>query len=151
MIQRAHNIAILLLVMLLVAGCATPVTHNTPSGKPEVTINGVDADTVAASVIDRMINRGYNVTNSNNRMLVFEKPLENTMAAALYGSRYDSQPNVRITYNINNYQNKTRVVASFAVVTNPGSSFERLTPANNNQDTVKYQDMLNEIKASLEK
>jgi hypothetical protein len=59
-------------------------------------------------------------------MLVFEKPVENIIASALMGSRYDSQPNARITYNVNQFQNKTRVVASFSIVTNPGSSFERL-------------------------
>lgn len=45
----------------------------------------------------------------------------------------------------------TRVVADFAIITNPGSSFERRTDFNNNQDSVQIQSMLDQIKAELEK
>lgn len=140
-----------LLFALLLSGCATTSALNTPTGKPEVTISGVSADEVASAIINKMIDSGYNVTSTDNRMLVFEKPLKNFVAMFVYGSNYDRQPNARITFNINQFENKTRVVASFATITNPGSAFEKVNHSERNASMPKYQEMLNEIKASLEK
>ncbi|MHA1355493.1 MAG: hypothetical protein ACTSR1_10005 [Candidatus Heimdallarchaeota archaeon] len=132
------------------AACATPVKHNTPSGRPEITISGKVGKQVQAEIMNLMLNNGYNVKSSTDTLLVFERPIKNVMAAALLGSRYDSTPAARISFNIIEMGASTRVVASFAAVTNPGSAFERITPMNNNADTVNYQMRLNEIKQSIE-
>ena len=147
-----HAIRIVCIFFVLtIIGCGSPqVKHSTPSGKPEVIIMGADVDIIASEIINRMINFGYGVTKTDNRMLVFEKPIKSFMGGFLYGSQYDSQPNARISYTLNHYKNETRVVASCDVVTNPGSSFERISNLDSSPETIKLQDMLNEIKASLE-
>jgi hypothetical protein len=148
-----RNILQYLSMVLITAhfvGCATPVVHNTPSGRPEITVSGKVGKRASAEITNLMVNRGYNVKVSSDTLIVFEKPIESTMAAVLLGSRYDSTPAARITYNIIETEATTRVIASFAAVTNPGSAFERITPMNNIQDTDTYQMRLNEIKAKLE-
>lgn len=137
---------------LLFIGCAGKnVTHHTPSRKVETTIMSTDTETIIGMITDNMINRGYSTKEISDRFIIFEQPVKNILGAALFGSRYDSSPNTRITYNINCYNKKTRIVASFAVVTNPGSAFERISNFDNHQDTPKYQSMLNKIKIKMER
>ena len=138
------------IVALLVNGCTMPVTHYTPSGRPEVTINGKVGKEVHAEITNLMLNNGYNVKKATDNLLVFEKPYQSTMAAVFFGSQYDPTPTARVTFSIVELADSTRVVASFAVVTNPGSAFERITQANNHPSTLKYQKRLDEIKVKLE-
>lgn len=84
-------------------------------------------------------------------MLKFDRPVTNILASALLGSRYDSQPNARITYMFSKFSSSIRVVADMAVITNPGSAFERRTPFNNNQDSLSIQQMMLNIKLMLER
>jgi hypothetical protein len=139
------------IVSLGLASCATPVQHNTASGKPEVTINVADLDAVTSTFQSEMINRGYMQTGGNRFMLKFDRPVTNILASALLGSRYDSQPNARITYMFSKFSSSIRVVADMAVITNPGSAFERRTPFNNNQDSLSIQQMMLNIKLMLER
>lgn len=55
-----------------------------------------------------------------------------------------------MSFNIIEMQETTRIVTSFAAVTNPGSAFERITQMDNHADTANYQMRLNEIKAKIE-
>jgi hypothetical protein len=98
-----------------------------------------------------MLNRGYNVKSSTSTLLVFEKPIDNILASVLLGSRYDSTPAARVTYTIIETDTSTRVVASLAAITNPGSAFEQVTPMDNSKDSLIFQQFLNELKSSLEK
>lgn len=141
---------ILLVVVALLSGCATPVTHNTPSGRPEVTINGVPPNKVSARLTNEMLNWGYNIRKQSDNLIAFDRPTDNLMASALLGSRYDSTPNARITFMLAELGNSTRVVADLQIVTNPGSAFERLTNMNQSQDSRKIQEMLQRIKYQLE-
>jgi len=142
--------SVVLSLLVFLAGCATPVTHNTKSGRPEVTISGKVGDQIAARLTNRMLNARYNVKNASKTLLVFEKPIDNVLAAVLLGSRYDSTPAARITYTIVESDTSTRVVASLAAITNPGSAFERVTPMDNSKDSASVQQMLSELQTSLE-
>ncbi len=135
---------------LLFTGCALPVKHATPSGKVEVTISGASAKQVGPPIINQMVNRKYRLAKSSQHAIQFEKPVENVFAAALFGSRYDSKPMLRIIYSLIDLGDKTRVVADFHIVTNPGSAFERITVANTNASTVKFQKLLDQVKASFD-
>lgn len=97
-----------------------------------------------------MLNRGYNLTQDNQFTVSFDRPVENVLAAAMLGSSYDGTPNARVTYTIVEANGATRVIADMAIVTNPGSSFERRTPMSNSQDSVKIQEFLNGLKRSIE-
>lgn len=88
---------------------------------------------------------------STKTLLVFEKPIDNVFAAALLGSRYDRTPAARVTYTIIETESSTRIVASLAAITNPGSAFERVTPMDDSKDSVRVQQFLTALKISLEK
>lgn len=138
------------LLFVTMGACAAPVKHDTPSGRPEVSIRGRVGSQVQSEIMNMMLNNRYGIKSSSTNIIVFEKPFDNVMASVLFGSKYDSTPCARVAFNIFEVGDSTRVVASFAAITNPGSSFERSTPLDNNPDTVKYQTGLNEIKQRIE-
>lgn len=142
---------IIILLCIFLTGCVSAVNHATPSGKVEATYEARYEETVAGMITDYMINNGYSVKEASKRVIVFEKPIDDIVTAMLYGSEYNSTPNSRVSYSINTYNEKTRVVASFFVVTNPGSGFEKLTTFDEDQDTIKYQVFLNDLKTRLSK
>jgi len=76
-----------------------------------------------------MVNGGFRITKDTSYELTFDKPVENIAVAVLMGSKYDSQPNARVSYTFAQVNDTTRVVADVAIITNPGSAFERLMQA----------------------
>lgn len=153
MSEKMKKLVVIMLVLVigsLIVGCTSPVKHYTPSGRPEITINGKVSKQVQAEIMNLMLNNGYDVKTSLDVLLVFEQPIKNVLAATLLGSRYDSTPAARVSFSIIEMETSTRVVASFAAITNPGSAFERITPLNNNPDTANFQMRLNEIKQKIE-
>jgi len=137
------------LLLLFVTACASPVQHNTPSGRPEVTIQNGDPNQIRGFLTNHMLNIGYRMTEDGANRLVFERDVENTWGAMLLGSRYDPTPAARVTYTLASTGSAIRVIADFAVVTNDGSAFERTTSLNNNVDTVQFQDMLNQMRNQM--
>ena len=140
----------LIVIPLFLMACAAPVVHNTASGRPEVSINGKVAAQAKSEIMNLMINNKYNVKSANDTLLIFERKIENILAAAMLSSKYDSSPVTRVSFNIIEMEDLTRIVASFEAVTNPGSAFEKITPMDNNTDTASYQMRLNEIKQRIE-
>ncbi|MGY4333300.1 hypothetical protein ACVWWG_007717 [Bradyrhizobium sp. LB7.2] len=135
---------------LLLAGCQTTAqAPSTASGKPEVTIKA-PASAIKARLISLAMDRRLNVTKDTEYLLQVEKPSENLGAAILLGPKYDSIPAERYVFTFAPMGDSTRVVASTVFVTNPGSSFERITPVDGGPGTVKTQGTLDELKASLE-
>ena len=133
---------------LALAACVTPVDHGTPSGRPEVMMATTDTTGIKSDLVNRMLNKGYGITRDSGFVIAFDRPVDNVLAAAMLGSQYDSVPNARIVYTIARTGNTTRVIADIAIITNPGSAFERPTPFNNSQDSLKVQAMLNEMAQS---
>lgn len=148
--KLAQSVAVVSLLSLA-AGCAATVRHNTPSGRPEVTINGRVGEQAATAIMNQMVNSGYSTKSVTSTMLVFEKPVNNILASALLGSHYDSTPAARVTYTIMETESTTRIVTSLAMITNPGSAFERVTPMNNSKSSTSYQEFLYQLKNELEK
>jgi hypothetical protein len=150
-IQMKAKLLILLLLPFFLVGCATPVTHHTQSGRVEVTINGVKKSAVKETLINDMVNRRYTVTRADDTLVVFERPVENVMAAALLGSQFNAVPVTRCTYNLIQNGKDVRVIGDFAVITNPGSAFERRTDMNSHPETVLMQDFMEQMKSKLER
>ena len=140
-----------LIAFALLAGCAaTPVQHYTPSAKPEVTINTTEVSVVKASLISTMLNLGFDLKKDTNYQLVFERPITDILTAALFGSQYDRTPNARITYTLAASPKSVRVIVDLAVITNPGSAFERRTPANHYREALEYQGILDNLRREIE-
>lgn len=135
----------------LLAGCATPVVHQTASGKPEVTIDTENVAGVKEALVSEMVNRNYSLIRDTEYQLVFDRPIENILASALLGSKYDSTPNARITYTFAVGMDTVRVVADLSIITNPGSAFERRMEMNSNQDSLEFQGMLNQLRDTFQR
>jgi len=132
-----------------VTGCVEPTVHDTPSGRPEVTLSTKNMDAVRSALINQMLNKGYSITRDTGHSVAFDRPVDNALGAALFGSEYDATPNARIVYTLAALDRSTRVVADIAIITNPGSAFERQTNMNSNQESVKVQEMLDGLKRAL--
>lgn len=120
----------LMLCSILLSGCATQVPDRltTASGKPEVTINDVTKADVIASVVEHAMSGDGIVKSVNDHEVVIVKKIEgNFLASFLYGSRYDSNPEVRLHLNFVQSGKAVKLYARAGIVTNPGSAFERTT------------------------
>ena len=140
----------MLVAMVMAAGCVAPVQHNTASGKPEVTVSTNDVGAVKAALVSEMIDRGYGITSEGDHRLVFDRAADSFLAGVLFGSSYDSTPNTRISYTLVPTSDGVRVVADLAVVTNPGSAFEKRMEMNHHQDSVGVQRALDALKSRVE-
>jgi hypothetical protein len=139
-----------LVVGLFLAGCQTAQPPATASGKPEVDIRA-PVGAIKAALISRAINQRYNITKDTEYMLQMDKPTENFGAALLLGSKYDGVPAERVVFTFApNGNESVRVVTSIMFVTNPGSSFERLTPINAGEGVDRTQASLFEVKQAVE-
>ena len=132
--------------LVLVAGCATPIQHQTASGKPEVTIDTGNVTAVKEALVARMVNNGWNLVRDSDYLMVFERPVDSVWMAALLGSRYDGTPNARTSYTFAVGGRTVRIVADLAVITNPGSAYERRTDFNQSQPSLDLQRMLNQLR-----
>jgi hypothetical protein len=139
-----------LLLALLCVGCVTIERPETASGRPEVTIANASPEAIKPALVSYMLDAGFRITKDTPYELAFDKPVQNIAAAVLFGSRYDAQPNVRVSYSFAQFQSSTRVIADIAVITNPASAFERRTEMNSGVDSADIQVLLDKIKSQLD-
>lgn len=135
---------------LLLASCVTaPVEHHTASGKPEVTV-AATPESIKPQLVSQMLSAGYRINRDTVYELSFDRPVDNLAVAVLMGSKYDAQPNSRISFSFAPIGGQTRIVADAAIITNPGSAFERRTPTNNGVDSQSIQQYLDRLKAETD-
>lgn len=136
---------------LLVACAAPPQPLATASGNPEVLLRGVDRQVVMDALVAELAASGATIRSNTTNQLVVGKRLENNFAAQFFfGSRYDSVPEARITYTVAPLPTgHVRVFGRAAVVTNPGSGFERVNDVTAGEGK-QIQAMLERMKASIE-
>jgi hypothetical protein len=151
MLRRLH-LAIIVVVISFVAGCAAPPQRlATPSGNPEIVIPNAARKLVIDKIVASKLEKGMQVKSVNDYGVVVGKKIEDsTMAAFLYGSRYDSIPEARITYNLVEAADGLRVFSRSEIVTNPGSAYERVTNITNSVSG-QMQTELEQLKASFSK
>jgi len=148
--MRNFIAAIAAVLAVVLAGCQTTAqAPATASGKPEVTIKTTTA-ALKARILALAMDHRFNVTKDTEYLLQVEKPSDNVGAAMLLGSRYDAIPAERIVFSFAPMGDSVRVVAASMFVTNPGSSFERITPINAGEGVDRTQATLLELKSSLE-
>ena len=97
-----------------------------PPAQPEVTIVGAQRADVVSALADELIAQKFSLVRSGDYEAVFEKQggiLESIVA----GSRYDAIPKYRLTFSLIVGAGSIRVLGTQALVTNPGSGFERQT------------------------
>ncbi len=137
-------------VVFLLAGCVPLQPLQTPSGRPEVTISGVTKKQVLDLLVTEMLANGVQVKQVNEYGAVFGKPDDSFTGALLFGSRYDSTPEMRLTFNVVELSDAIRVFCNAAMVTNPGSAFERVRDLTGGRTAKDAQAMLERLKARLQ-
>lgn len=144
-----HTLIALASFLALSACAGTLHRPQTASGRPEVTIANTTPEKIKPVLVSEMANAGYRISKDTPYELAFDKPVQNLAMAALLGSEYDSQPNARITYTFAQIGKDTRVIGDVAVITNPGSAFERRTELNNGVDAYDLQTGLQRLSAAM--
>lgn len=134
----------LVLCLALLAGCATQ-TLNTPTGRPEVTIPNADLEEIKNLLTQNAIDWGYHVREVTDYRAVYEKRGEGTGEAILFGSTYDPFPLYRLQYDLLPQGEAVRIVGNLAVVTNPGSGYERTQDLSKGKSGVQIQDFLTRL------
>ena len=95
--------------------------------RPQALIDGAP-DAIKSNIVGTMTGKGFSISRDTQFQLAFDKPADNILVMALLGSRYDIVPNERVTFTFAPNGAKTMVFADIAIITNPGSGFERVTP-----------------------
>lgn len=142
---------LILLALIALVGCAAPKQHlNTASGNPEVIIEGATRKQVADRIVDRLTGKGLTIRQVTEYKIVAGQKADQDFAARLlYGSRYDGVPEYRLTYTLIDQPQGVKVYARVEIVTNPGSSFERVNDMTNAQKH-NLQDMLGKLRSEFE-
>src|SRR5262245_57885308 len=100
-ISNWTHCASVLMAIVLVLGCASTAPLSTPSGRPEVTIQGAPRKQVLDFMVEDMLANGFQLKKVDEYSAVFGRVVTNDFAMSVfYGSRYDPNPEVRVTYNL---------------------------------------------------
>lgn len=139
------------LVYVSLTGCVTVPPLQTPSQRPEVTIPGVTKKEVIDVLVSEMVASGAQVRQTNDYTAVFSKRDTSLGGALVYGSKYDSFPETRLTFNFVDTSGGIRVFCNAAMITNPGSAFERVNDVTGGKTAHEMQGMLERLKATLQR
>jgi len=148
--MRKSSLAFVAL-MLALGACQTaseapPLV--TPSMRPEVTV-AAPAATVRSTILSDLLNKGYTIHSDGPDVLVLDKKSDNILVNVLMGSRWNPIVDARITFAFAEINGQTRTVADLAVVTNPGTGFEQVTPVEANDALQKVQEYLTQAAAEI--
>ncbi|HBG51138.1 MAG TPA: hypothetical protein DDW89_04910 [Gammaproteobacteria bacterium] len=138
-------------VALLMQGCASPVIHATPSGKPEVTIRGVDPQRVSEELLNSGLNAGFSLVRQDNNQITLQRRSESAVHSALFGTGHDQNVYGRVVFTFFAVASDTRVVADCSMVSNAGTPFEKSSDLNGSEGSRDVQAFLSKLKSHLEK
>ncbi len=106
-------------------------------------------DLLKPNLVNLMTNGGFSIFRDTNYQIAFDKPVDNVLMAALMGSKFNAQPDERVTFTIAPVSSsQTRVVGDISIITNPGSGFEQMTAMNNSPESGNIQRFLDNLKVS---
>lgn len=143
---------LLLVFSILISACAAPTQRlQTVSGNPEIVIPDVKIKQVIDQIVFRKLEKGMQIKNVNDYGVTVSKRIDDSfMASFLYGSRYDSNPEARITYNVVEQGTSVKVFSRIEIITNPGSGFEKSSDATASL-AIQMQSELDQLKGRFSK
>lgn len=106
-------------------GCSSLPPLDTPSGKPEVFIEGATKAQVMELLVLEVMGWGYSVSEQTDFSLVFIKDADDLGAQLLFGSQYNSTPQKQLRCTLAQTESGVKLVGRFSIVTNPGSGLEK--------------------------
>lgn len=128
-----------MVVLLFSAQCAIAAQNK---GTPEITIYNVSRKQVIDQIMRAKLERGMKIRSVSDHGVIASKVMDSNLGASiLFGSRYDINPEARIIYNVIEIENAVKIFMRFEMVTNPGSSFERISDLTEG----KRKDILKEL------
>lgn len=147
--NRRHFLAVcgVTISMLALAGCSTT---STPRAAPErqLAISAPKME-VKEAIAALFVSKGYQISRDSDFVMDFSIATNNFMATLLLSSNYDSRVETRVSVTFIG-DNPTQVSWRAALITNPGSAFERPTDVTNNADGDKVQLEFIALKKRLE-
>lgn len=114
-----------LLASLFASCAATAPPIETPSGRPECTIEGAELAKVQNYILENFMADGWMLREQTDSQLVMWKENTNTMQNALLGSRYDSTTTVEARFIFPDSGGPVRVFGQVGLLTNEGSAYEQ--------------------------
>ena len=137
-------------LIVLLSGCTTVKPLDTLTGKPEVIIPEASKSEIADQITNAMLSWDFQLQKRDENILFFSKGDQRLGSSLLFGSRYDSTPEWRFTYNIVDHLEGIRVIANIAAITNPGSAFERVTDlSRGSKDSENVYALLTQIRENF--
>lgn len=97
---------------------------NTPFS---VDIENVDKKAVSEFIVNDMVQKGFNILNTNEYQVSFRKDVDNFWAQVFLGSSFNTVPELRTYFNLSQLGVNMRITADVRIVTNPNSGFEHYT------------------------
>lgn len=143
--MKATVILAALLLPALAACQSTAARTSTASGRPEVTISGKPLPAIKGALLSRMLDNGYRVTRDDASTLTVEKEASGVLAPLLLSTPAGGSPNVRIVYTFAEIGWATRVVADMAIISNPGTTFEKRIDMSQSSEAPKVQGYLDSV------
>jgi hypothetical protein len=128
----------------ILTGCASPIVHDTPSKRPERQFANKPED-VKAALLSMLVSRNYQIHQESEGLVVAlswpDKSYANMFAPA------PANPTVMIqsSFTLVPTNAGTRVIGDVAFVSKPGSGSDRVTPMPNSLLSRELQDLLNAL------
>ena len=129
---------------LLAAACQT-TAMNVQSRRPEVIIHNSNVYTLKNALAYAFTDAGFSIGGSNDFQLQLEKHVDSPLASVVYGSQYNTTPDMRLTFSFIQLGADTRVIGDMAIITNPHSAFEDRTELQDSGTLKSIQDTLNKL------
>ncbi len=131
--QHTMRLAHAAILFIGLCGCQAVPPIQTPSGRPECFIDGIEPAPVQAYCVERMIANGAVLQQQTPSQLVFWVENDNMMANTLLGSQYDPTTTHEYRFIFSPVRGGTQVYGQIALLTNEGSAFERRTDLTSGQ------------------
>lgn len=151
--KKVYSVIALILLSLIVSGCATTQRVATPSGKPEIVINTTDRGRIKSVITNEFMNAGFTMVSESDYSVVFSKPMEGVggvMYQATLGNPYSSSPEWNARINMATTGTSTRVMAQAVVKMQNAFGREDVNDMTNGKAGVQLQEILQRVEAQIE-
>jgi len=140
--------SIICAVSIGLTGCATTGHLQTPSGRPEVFIEGVTLKDVTNACVSTLSSSGWQIEQASDYMVQAVHTSDNAMVDFMWGSSYDfHQTFYRFIFTFSQEGNGVKVYGVQQVVGNKGTGLERVMVLNGQKAYQGTQNYLESIRS----
>ena len=140
--KRLYAIFGLIPLLHLLASCATVPPMQTVSGRPEVTVLGVDKKQIINAIANDFVNAGCQIKSMNDFSVVVSRASQNVAVNLLLSSQYDSTVEERTSFQLLDMQGGVRVLGSAASSLIQALRLRRRWMSQREKQAPRYRDTL---------